>query len=291
MSGDRECLYAAQAVGLALHALEPADEDALTHHVPQCVICQELVRQTQDVVWGLAAEAEQVDPPAGLRVSLMAAVAMTEQLPLDQREQPWSAGEPDALAVPAVRTLPRESSHRALDAPRPASASSAIGGSPRRRMITVLVTVAVALAGVGGVTFELAQRAQQQERAALVAPSAEVARILADLDRSGGQHAVLYSPDGQVAAAVARFPSTRKVMPLRLAPNPAPATVYVLWGLGDGPAKAIGTFDVTAPSESLLTVGPQAPPALFASYAISIENGRTAPATPGLVVASGQVAG
>jgi hypothetical protein len=291
MTGDRECLYADQAVALALHALEPADEDALTQHVPQCLSCQELVRQTQEVVWGLAAEAEQVDPPARLRESLMAEVATTEQLPPEQREQPWSTGEPARPSVPEARTLSGSTSHRALDAPRSVSASSFITGSPRRRLLAVLATVAVALAGVGGVTFELVQRAEHEERAALVAPSPEVTRILADLDRSGARHAVLHSPDGQVAAAVAQFPDTRKVMPLRLAANPPRDTVYVLWGLGDGPARALGTFDVTAPSETMLTVGAPSASVQFASYAISIENGRTAPVSPGLVVASGQVAG
>jgi hypothetical protein len=274
-----------------LHALEPADEDVLTQHVPQCVICQELIRQTQDVVWGLAAEAEQIDPPSRLRESLMAAVVSTDQLPLDQREQPWSTGEPSVPSVPEARTLAGSLPPRALDARRSVSASSLIGGSPRRRMLAILATVAVALAGVGGVTFELVQRAQQQERAALIAPSPEVTRILADADRAGARHAVLHSPDGQVAAAVAQFPDTRKVMPLRLAANPPADTVYVLWGLGVGPAKAIGTFDVKAPSETMLTVGSPTDSAQFASYAISIENGRAAPASPGLVVASGQVVG
>jgi hypothetical protein len=158
-------------------------------------------------------------------------------------------------------------------------------------MLVILATVAVAVAGVAGVTSVLVQRAQQEERAALIAPSPQVAQILADLDRSGARHAVLHSPDGQVAAAVAQFPDARKVMPLRLAANPVKDTVYVLWGLGDGPARALGTFDVAAPSETMVAVGAPGPSVRFASYAISIENGRTAPVSPGLVVASGQVAG
>src|ERR1700712_3865612 len=99
MTGDQQCQYAEQAVALALHALEPGDEDVLSRHVPQCTVCQELVRQTQDGVWGLAAEADQVSPPARLRESLMAAVATTEQLPPEQREQPWVTTEPAAVPV------------------------------------------------------------------------------------------------------------------------------------------------------------------------------------------------
>jgi hypothetical protein len=291
MSADRHCQYADQAVAFALHALEPGDEDMLAQHVPQCGICQEMVKDTQEVVWGLAAEADQVQPPARLRDSLMAAVAATEQLPPAQREQPWNTHEPAATASTEPRMSPSPGAPRVPEASRWASATGFIGDSSRRRMLAVLATVAVALAGVGGVGFELIQRARQEQRAALAPPSPEVTRILADLDHAGARHAVLHSPDGQVAAAVADFPDTRKVMPLRLAANPVRDTVYVLWGLGDGPAKALGTFDVSAPSENMVTVGASNASVPFASYAISIENGRTAPVSPGLVVASGQVAG
>jgi hypothetical protein len=221
----------------------------------------------------------------------MAAVAATEQLPPEQREEPWSANQPPAVAVRESRNVPGSSPQRPGSAPKAVTTSGFMGGSPRRRLIAVLATVAVALTGVSGVAFVLIQRAQQEERAALAAPSPEVARILTDLDRSGAKHAVLHSPDGQVAAAVAQFPDSRKVMPLRLAANPVRDTVYVLWGLGDGPARAIGTFDVSGPSENMVTVGASNTSTQFASYAISIENGRTAPVSPGLVVASGQVAG
>lgn len=291
MSGDRDCMHVEQAVALALHALEPGDEDLLTRHVPECAACQEMVRQTQDVVWGLAAEAEQVQPPPRLRESLMTAVESAEQLPLEQRERPWSSGEPEAPPIPEAGGLPRSTRPRSPDMPQRVSAASLMGDTPRRRMIAILATVAVALVGVVGVTWELVQRAEQQERAALIAPSPEVTRILADLDRSGARHAVLHSPDGQVAAAVAQFPDARKVIPLRLAANPVKDTVYVLWGLGDGSARALGTFDVAGPSESMLTVGALDSSVQFTRYAISIENGRTAPLSPGLVVASGQVAG
>src|SRR5207244_158947 len=161
--------------------------------------------------------------------------AATEQLPPEQRERPWSAGVPDTPSVPEAPASHGFPSPRPLDVPRSVSASSLRGGSPRRRLLAMLATVAVALAGVGGVPFELVPRAQQQERAALMAPSPEVNRLLADLDRAGARHAVLHSPDGQVAAAVAEFPDTHKVMPLRLAANPVRDTVYVLWGLGEGP--------------------------------------------------------
>ncbi len=292
MNRQRECSHAEQAIGLALHALEPADEDLLTEHVGHCPICQEHVRQTQDVVCALAATAEQRDPPARLRAALMSAVAATRQLPVDQREMPWSADVPKIpeVAVPASpdrRSVAQPAGHREPSS-RPVSSGWSAWLLARRRLIALVATVVVGAVGVGGVVIEMVAPASQQQ-SALAAPSPEVNRILADVDRAGARHAVLHAPDGQVVAAVAQFPNARQVMPIQLPTNPADHTVYVLWGLGDGPPSAIGAFDVSAPSETMLPVGPVAKAAQYVSYAISIENGRSVPASPGLIVASGRV--
>jgi hypothetical protein len=290
MNAERECPHVEQAIGLALHALEPADEVLLAGHVPHCTVCQALVRQTQDVVWGLAAANEQRDPPSWLRTNLMAAVAATPQLPPEQRERPWvtEPPEPPATAVAEVTergAIPRPSGER-----QP-SASAASGWSAkltRPRLIVLVATVLVAVVS-SVVTVGLIGRASQQQQAVLAAPSPEVSRILADADRAGARHAVLHAPDGEVVAAVAQFANARQVMPIKLPANPADHSVYVLWGIGDGPPAAIGTFDVSAPSETMLPVGQVTKQGNFRSYAISIETGRSAPPSPGLVVASGQV--
>lgn len=287
MNAERECPHAEQAVGLALHALEPADEDLLAEHVPHCAICQELVRQTQDVVWGLAGGAEQRDPPARLRTDLMAAVTATDQLPPEQREQPWVTEQPAEPSVPAGSDA--DGSARPATGIPPATAPAAAGWQSRRRLIALVATLVVAVVGVGGVTYQLIERARQQQQTALAAPSPEVGRLLAEADRAGARHALLHALDGKVIAAVVQFPNAQQVMPIQLPANPADHTVYVLWGLGDGPPEAIGTFDVTAPSATMLPIDQPVRTGAYPSYAISIENGRSTPPSPGLVVASGRV--
>jgi hypothetical protein len=285
-SPEQRCPHAEQAVGLALHALEPADEDLLANHVPRCAVCQEMIRQTQDVVWGLAAEAEQHEPPARLQSNLMAAVAATEQLPPELRERPWTVqpAEPAPRPGPAVDGRPRPADG--------APAAADLARQARRRLIALVATFVVGVAGIGAVTYELVERARQQDQTSLAAPSPEVVQLLAEADRAGARHAVLHAPDGKVIAAVAQFPDNgRQVMPIELPANQVDHTTYVLWGLGSGSAKALGTFDVPAPSETMLPVRKPGTGenGEFAIYAISIENGRGIPLSPGLVVASGRV--
>jgi hypothetical protein len=60
--------------------------------------------------------------------------------------------------------------------------------------------------------------------------------------------------------------------------------------VGQGSPVALGTFDVVSPGLDLRTVGStETGLDEFATYAISKEPGRQAPATPSAIVANGQV--
>lgn len=295
MSAERGCPHAEDAVGWTLHALEPADEEALNEHLPTCPACQDIVRQAQDAVWALVATSEQVDPPVRLRSALARGVAVTPQLPADARERQWGAGDPtDVSGDPAARWAtptpvvgPR---HAIPSQAAPTGASGLRWARGRRRLVAMAATIAVALVGVGAVAVELVERVSTGEQSALAGPSPQANRILSDLDRAGVEHAVLHAPNGRVLAAVAVFSGQRQVMPIGLPANEADHSVYVLWGLGDGPPTPVGSFDVEVPSETMLPVGSAAVPERYAEYAISIENGRSVPTSPGSVVASGRVA-
>jgi len=287
MKVERTCSQAEQAVGWALHALEPAEEDTMSEHVPQCPICQELVRQTQDVVRAMASAHEQLDPPARLRARLMAAVAATPQLPVEQRQPPWTPVQPK---LPAAERTRVPGGWSESSSPKPSAQLAASSAKERarrqRRLIAVAATVVVAIVGIGGVAIEV-DRARQHQAAALSAPPPEASHILADLDRSGARHALLYAPNGQVLAAIALYQGERHVMPIGLKANKT-NTVYVLWGVGDR-LVPLATFDVTGPSDTLLPLGAINPADKYSKYDISIEEGRTAPPLPSLVVASGQM--
>ncbi|OLT21576.1 hypothetical protein BJF78_08140 [Pseudonocardia sp. CNS-139] len=82
-------------------------------------------------------------------------------------------------------------------------------------------------------------------------------------------------------------PAGRTVLTHGLDPNDAAATVYVMWGLGAGAPQPLGVFDVTAPGPSVHEMPGGDQP--FTAYAVSLEPGRSMPASPTDVVASGPV--
>jgi anti-sigma factor RsiW len=92
------------AVGWALHALEPEDEELFVAHLPTCPRCRQTVAETADVMGALAGDLPPADPPERLRDRLRAAVEETEQLP-----RPAGDGERTARPLPPV----------AADAPAP----------------------------------------------------------------------------------------------------------------------------------------------------------------------------
>src|SRR3954447_25704337 len=86
------CTRTEQAVGWALHALEPDEEIAVEHHVPTCPDCSAAVRDAQVVMAQLATAVEQVDPPARLRASILDAAAPTPQVRPHVVAQPSAPG-------------------------------------------------------------------------------------------------------------------------------------------------------------------------------------------------------
>src|SRR5690349_23076996 len=80
MTGPRPaCTRTEQAVGWALHALEPDEEIDVERHVPTCAECRAAVRDTQAAMAQLATTVEQVEPPERLRASILDAAAATTQ--------------------------------------------------------------------------------------------------------------------------------------------------------------------------------------------------------------------
>jgi hypothetical protein len=100
---------------------------------------------------------------------------------------------------------------------------------------------------------------------------------------------VLSSPGGEPVAGVMVNGGEREVYPYALVPNNK-STIYVLWGIGDGGPVPLGGFDVASSDNALRQVGPPIQGAdPYGTYAISIEQGRSLPTAPNLVVASGKV--
>jgi hypothetical protein len=282
---ERGCPQNEQAVGWVLHALEPVEELDVLRHLPHCASCRQVAAEAESVLAGLGAAVEQVEPPASLRGSLLARVAETPQstsgprpsISQDVAERP--PAQPIPLRVP-VRPEP------------PKSAPPAPGGgwwrsTHGRRLIAASVALLAALA-VGGLVFGSTQLGQEPG----IAQAQSLPDIVNQLDEPGTSRAMLVptdQPAGPPVAAVLVNAGQRTVVTDGLPANPADH-VYVVWGLGSGDPAPIATFDVAGTSAEVKPLGSASGAESFSGYAISLEPGRTAPASPTTVVASGQVA-
>ena len=281
MSADERqaCPMNEQAVGWALHALEPDDELAMDAHLPDCRSCREMVRDTELVMGGLAGTVEQTDPPRRLRDDILAQAAETPQV------RPPVAREPDPEDTPQQGVA-------RPDAGEPVPSGTGVrrrrtwGVTGRRRLVAAVVAV-MAVLGVGGLAVYTA--ALQHQRDAEIAQSQSLADIVTQLDQPGTTHATLTTTTGDPVAAVLTTASDRTVVTTGLAPNDRSDTIYVLWGIDGGAPQPVGAFDVAAPGPGVHRIGPATGAPAFAAYAISLEPGRAMPASPTAVLASGPV--
>jgi hypothetical protein len=278
------CRWNEQAVAYALHALEPDEETALQGHLAGCRSCQATVAETEVVAAALGGTVEQVDPPPGLRQSILDEIAQTPQV--------GTAGVRAAGAADAGAPERGGRGARGPAGARPAGTGRGPGGPGRRRRRLVVAALALAavvgVAGVGGLAAYAVQ--VQQERDAQIAQSQALADVLVQVGRPGTTHATLATSGGEPVGAVVTTPTARMVVTDGLPANDRGTSIYVLWGIGTTPPQPIGTFDVeAAPEPGVHQLGPAGAGQPFLGYAISLEPGRSAPASPTTVVASGQV--
>jgi hypothetical protein len=259
--------YDELAVGWALHALEPADEAAFLAHLADCERCAATVADTHEVMSAMATDLPRSEPSEGLRHRIRAAVEQTEQSP---------APGPETAAAAVRRPDVAPEQRRSVE-PR---------SRPRRALLSGLVAAGVAVV-VGLGVWNVVLNEQRQDLQATVAEQSEVVDGL--LTPGQATIAALEADGRSVATVVARGDEVQ-VVSHGLSVNDAGSTTYVLWGLEDGTATALGTFDVTSARMDERTVGSGTTGADgFASYGISLEPGQDAPSAPTEVVATGQV--
>lgn len=280
------------AVGWAMHALEPEDEDSFGVHLAGCERCARTVAETHEVIAALATDLPPVEPSGGLRDRLRRAVEETDQLPPESL--PAEPARPAAAPVrpsehPAGRHLsgaPRPVSFGELRSPRAARMPDA---RPAWRRIVPHALVAAAVAAVlilGAWNVVLTG-----ERNAVRATAAEQAQLLDALLSPGRATIAPLTVDGRTVATVVARNGQLEVVASGLPVNNAKNSTYVVWGVGKGSPVPLGTFDVVSPRMDLRTVGSTATGLDgYSSYAISREPGRQAPAKPSDIIANGQVA-
>jgi anti-sigma-K factor RskA len=273
--GMDSCPVNEQAAAWVLHALEPDEEGAVLRHLPTCPSCRAVVADAEEVLARMGAAVEQVDPPPSLRASLMARVAETPQY-----ERP-----------PPSRPIAPAPTHRRPTPPSRPADSRPPRATDRPRRGRRLVAAAVALIGVlaiGGLAIRTVQL--QDQRDTEIAQAQTLEQLVSQLGRPGSRYALLAPEDGPAVAAVVITDDQREVYSLGLPANAVDRDTYVLWGLpASGTPEPLGTFDVAGTAPDTHTVGASASTDNFGKYAISLEPGRVAPATPTTVVAVGAV--
>jgi hypothetical protein len=276
--------HEALAVGWALHALDPEEEETFAAHLAACARCRQTVDETRETFGGIAEALEPAAPPPALRARLLDAVA---------DDAPGGEVPP---TVWASSPPPAPSDEREAPAPAPA----APGGSPRHASVVPLrrrratrwlavAAAAVVLAAVGGLAVATQSLRNERDAAAAQAQrDAAVVEVLSDAATPGAVHATLADPQGALVGVVVADGSGPRVLTTGLSANEADQ-IYVLWGLAGASPQPLGTFDVAgqAPAVHSVPSAPEAAP--YAGFAVSLEPGRTAPASPTRVVASGQV--
>jgi hypothetical protein len=252
----RGCPLNEQASAFVLYALEPDQEIAVRAHLPRCASCREAVLVTELVARELAGSVEQVQPPARLRVAVLAGAGPG----LDHLPPPPVVVRPDP---------PRS------ERPRP----------PRRRRLVALAIAAVlAVGALAGYTASL-----QHQRDSESARTQALADLVTRQDGPGTTHTALRADAGEPVATVFATATEQTLVVSGLSPNDLDRSVYVVWGISAAAPRAIGTVDVTGPDPAVLALEPAPVGQPFLGYAISLEPGRAAPDAPTTVVATGQV--
>jgi hypothetical protein len=275
----------ALAVGWALHTLGHEEEADFAAHLETCPTCRQTVDETLETLGELAEAVVPVSPPRHLRRRLLDAAAAE-----------WAASG-EGVDLPELTGAPVAEPAAPEAAPAPAAEerdATVVPLSPRRRASRWLAVAAVALvlAAVGGLAVANQSLRTERDNAAAAAAQAEreasVVDVLRDAGTPGVTHATLAGPEGALVGLVVDDGSGARVLTTGLSANGA-NEIYVLWGLADGTPRPLGTFDVTQQAPSVSSVPSTTAAVPFAGFAVSIEPGRTAPASPTRVVASGQV--
>lgn len=270
------------AVGWALRALEPDDEDRFSVHLYGCQRCQVSVQDSGRVLAAVVEQLPLQSPSPELRSRLLAEVGKT------RRNRELTPAPPEsALPEGEVIDLAAARSHSLASGAR-------VGQGGRRKWTTIsrLVAAAAAVLAIAGLGIWNVDLQTDRDDATSVAENR--GQILRDLAAAGEVNMTpLHDGDGQAVATLVIGSSQAMVMTNGLSVNDRGEEIYVLWGLqeaGEQP-QALGTFDVVDTELDMRTVGSTvAGLDTFNGYAVTIESGRRAPDTPtSPMVATGQV--
>jgi len=239
--------YEELAVGHALSALEPEDEQLFLAHLPGCARCERDIAEHRETMGHLAYGVEAAEPPASLLSSIRKGVLHSD------RESSFPA--PISLDAARRRRL--------------------VPHDLRRTAVGTGIAAAAALV-VGLAAMNTSLQHDNQQQAAWGQRLASTVRVLED---SGSKSVPLAGADRSVQAVAVLHGSAVSLVVDGLAPNDKRSSTYVLWEVSRfGDKRAVGTFDVS--KSGLDVVGGlqlHSGPSAVQSLAVTREASRTAP--------------
>jgi anti-sigma-K factor RskA len=231
------------AVGYALSALEPGEEQDFAEHVAGCAQCARALVDHRQTLAHLAYDAADDEPPASVLEGIRAGVAASGR----------AGAFPLPVSLDAARTRRRDRTVRWTTA--------VLGAAASVILVVALVIVNAGLTSQQNDTQVANQRLSEAVSQLLVSGASRV-----DLAGAPGTRAVAVVHGSSVSLVLAGVPV-----------NDRGTSVYVLWEQSrSGDVQAVGTFDV-ASSELAVVSGLTLHGGTLKALMVTHENGRTAP--------------
>ncbi|HEX5349692.1 MAG TPA: anti-sigma factor [Pseudonocardiaceae bacterium] len=249
------CPHRDLAVGWALHALEPAEESLLAIHMPECPTCIKIAAETEEIGATLGLSVPEAIPSAELEQRILSVTGASRIAPVVPIATSMGVGRIAKASRQRVREL--------------VAAAAVI-------LVAAAVVLGVRVVQLNGELNQAQRQVAGMSEAIQSAADPESIRVPL-VTKNGSAVGMVLANREQVAVVSTRLPSNSE------------DHTYVLWGLDGGAPVALTAFDVAREAPGPHSVPGAGAPGKFTGYAVSLEPGRRAPATPTDIVASGQV--
>lgn len=278
-------IYRELVAGLALDALEPADEGVVAAHLPSCPSCRDLLADLRQTAADLSYAIPHEDPPPELLERILAAVSDSGA------PEPTASSAADSVVGPVVGSIVGSAPGAGSGIEEPPGIGTGAGAPvralPVRRRLSVSVSLRTLAVAAGVALLALVGVGVNQIHSADNSRAAALSRYSAVVSHLTDPRASLVSLGSTGAARGTAVVDGRRVYLVvdNLGINDARTSTYVLWAQKpDGAMVGVSAFNV---SHDGVTVVPASLPAAVnrpAAFAVSHENGHTIPATPSTAV-------